>query len=76
MKYKVTTTSATVAQAQPTESIFNTPEQATELFTSLIMLDSSLPRNTSFRLINAFLRGDDSFTALGHTNHYTIQRVP
>lgn len=76
MRYRVSTTSATVAHSEPTTSTLNTPEEAAELFTSIIMLDSSLPRNTSFRLITAFLRGDDSFTALGHTNHYTIQRVP
>lgn len=76
MKFRVTTTSATVAQAEPTETVFDSAEEAADLFTSLLMLDSSLPRNTSFRLITSFLRGDDSFTALGHTNHYTIQRVP
>jgi hypothetical protein len=76
VRYRVTTTSATVAQAEPTETIYDSAEDAAELFTRLLMLDSSLPRNTSFRLITAFLRGDDSFTALGHTNHYTLQRVP
>ncbi len=76
MRYRVTTTSATVARSEPTETTYDSPELATELFASLIMLDSSLPRNTSFRLLTAFLRGDDSFTALGHDNHYTIQRVP
>lgn len=76
MKFRVTTTSATVAQSEPTETVFDSAEEAADLFTSLLMLDSSLPRNTSFRLITAFLRGDTSFTALGHTNHYTIQRVP
>lgn len=76
MRYRVTTTSATVAQAEPTETIFQSAEEAGELFLSLLMLDGSLPRNTAFRMVTSFLRGDDSFTALGHTNHYTIQRVP
>jgi hypothetical protein len=76
VRFRVTTTSATTFQAEPTETFYDTAEEAAELFTRLLMLDSSLPRNTSFRLITAFLRGDDSFTALGHTNHYTLQRVP
>lgn len=76
MKFRVTTTSATVAQSEPTESVFDSAEEAANLFVSLLMLDSSVPRNTSLRLITAMLRGDDSFTALAHTNHYTIQRVP
>jgi len=76
VKFKVTTTSATVVQSEPTETVFDSAEEAADLFVSLLMLDSSVPRNTSLRLITAMLRGDASFTALAHTNHYTIQRVP
>lgn len=76
MRYRVVTTAATVAKSEPTETIYEDPELASELFMRLIMLDGTVPHSTGHRLVTSLLRGDDSFTALGHTNHYTIQRVP